>query len=208
MGRKLTLGEWRFGWKADVDAADLQPTVCPMRNVGTLALLAFACGCSRASNDTIKTVAAIEVPLRTTTDHNDLVALMRRLAAANGMHVDDDSEKWGAFQRSLPADEPVDTRATIYVGVWRGSRDDDFEVSVSDMMHLGRAWVTFLQDGRNDLPADKREQALAEIRRRWPDARSVPVLPSGGQPLVEDLRLTPQASLRVLEGFGLRWLPG
>jgi hypothetical protein len=60
------------------------------------------------------------------------------------------------------------------------------------MMHLGRAWVSFLQEGRNDLPANKREQSLAEIRRRWPDARLVPVLPSGGQPLAEDLRLTPQ----------------
>lgn len=163
-----------------------------MRNVGTLALLALACGCSRPGNDTIRSVAVIEVPLRTTVDHDDLIALMRRLAAANRMHVDDDSEKWAAFQRSLPSNEPVDTRATIYVGVWRGSDDEDFEVSVSDMMHLGRAWVTFLQDGRDDLPADKREQVLAEIRRRWPDARSVPVLPSGGEPLAEDLRLTPQ----------------
>ena len=162
-----------------------------MRIVGTLTLLVLACACSRASNDSFKTVAAVEVPLHTTADHNDLVALVRRLAAANGMHVDDDSEKWAAFQRTIPANDPVDTRATIYVGVWRGSGDDDFEVSVSDMMHLGRAWVTFLQDGRDDLSADKRERALAEIRRRWSDARSVPVLPSGGQPLAEDLRLTP-----------------
>src|SRR5947209_264101 len=98
-----------------------------MRNVGTLALLALACGCSRTGNDSTKAVAVIEVPLHTTADRNDLVALMRRLAAANGMHVDDDSEKWAAFQRTLPAKEPVDTRATIYVGVWRGSADDDFE---------------------------------------------------------------------------------
>jgi len=63
-------------------------------------------------------------------------------------------------------------------------------VEVSDMTHLGRAWVSFLEGGRADLPAEKREQVLAEIRRRWPDAHSVPVLPSGGEPLAEDLRLT------------------
>lgn len=163
-----------------------------MRNVGAVALLILVCGCSRARSDTIMSVAAIEVPLHSAADHNNLVGLMRRVAAANGMHVDDDSQKWADFQRSNlnAADDPVDTRATIYVGVWRGSNDEDFEVSVSDMTHLGRAWVTFLKDGAHDLPADKREQVLAEIRRRWPDARSVPVLPSGGEPLAQDLRLT------------------
>jgi hypothetical protein len=94
------------------------------------------------------------------------------------------------FQKSLPADRPIDTRATIYVGVWRGLRDDDYEASVSDMFHQGRAWVTFLQGGDADLPVQARQKVLAEIRQRWPNARTVPVLPSGGEPLAEDLTLT------------------
>jgi hypothetical protein len=165
-----------------------------MRRVGAILLLAGAFGCSHSkADDSYKSVAVIEVPVRTTADHSDLISIMRRMAAANGMHVDDDSQKWIDFQRSFPHDkDAVDTRATIYVGVWRGSEDDDFEASVSDMMHLGRAWVSFLQGGRADLPAEKREQVLAEIRKRWPDAPSVPALPSGGEPLADDLRLTPQ----------------
>ena len=175
-----------------------------MRNAATLALLALACGCSPSGNGSIRTVAAIEVPLDTKADYDDLIRLMRRLADDNGMHADDASEKWAAFQRSLPADEPVDTRATIYLGVWRGSRDDDLEVSVTDMLHLQRAWVTFLQDGREDLPAAQREQALAAIKRRWPNAQSVPVLPSGGQPHAEDLRSTRQG-YRIIASAAARY---
>jgi hypothetical protein len=127
--------------------------------------------------------------MRTAADRSDLIAIMRRMAAANGMHVDDDSQKWVDFENSLPAKERT-TRATIYVGIWRGSQDDDMEAGISDMMHVGRAWVSFYQGGGADLPAEKRQDVLAEIGHRWPDAKSVPVLPSGGEPLAEDLRLT------------------
>jgi hypothetical protein len=146
-------------------------TVSAMRRLLTVALFVFSAGCGRSANDSYKTVAVIEVPIRTAAGYNDLIAIMRRMAAANGMHVDDDSQKWVEFQRSLPPKQPVDTRATICVGVWRGATDDDFEASVSDMMHLGRAWVSFIQGGRADLPAQNREQVLAEIRHRWPQAR-------------------------------------
>jgi len=176
-----------------------------MRRVSTLALLALACGCNGPSEaQSVKSVSIIEVPLRTAADHDDLIAIMRRMASANGMHVDDDSQKWADFQRSIPPNEPVVTRATIYVGVWRGLRDDDFEVSVSDMMHQGRAWVTFLHEGRADLPIQRREQVLSEIRRRWPNAQAVPVLPSGGEPLAEDLKLTSQG-YKIIESAAARY---
>jgi hypothetical protein len=66
---------------------------------------------------------------------------------------------------------------------------------------LGRAWVSFIQGGRADLPAQNREQVLAEIRHRWPQARSVPVLPSGGEPLAQDLRLT-QHGYKIVASAG------
>jgi hypothetical protein len=83
------------------------------------------------------------------------------------------------------------TRATFYAGVWRGSEDDDFEAPISDMTHVGRAWVSFLNGGAVDLPTNIRLQTLTAIKKRWPNARMVPVLPSGGEPLADDLRLTP-----------------
>lgn len=109
---------------------------------------------------------------------------------------------------SLPAfasAEPAGgNQATIYVGVWRGTKDEDFEASIDDMGHLGRAWVRFLKGGRADLPPDRREQVLVEIRQRWPDVRSVPVLPSGGLPLVDDLRHTPQG-YKIVASAGPRY---
>ena len=160
-----------------------------MRNFGTLALLALVCGCSHPTGDSWKPIAIIEVPVRTYADHHDLVAIMRRMAVSNGMHVDDDSEKWIAFENSQPPKER-NTAVSIYVGIWRGSQDDDLEAGVSDMFHVGRAWVSFYQGGHVDFPADKREQVLAGIMQRWHDARLVPILPSGAEPLAEDLRLT------------------
>jgi hypothetical protein len=176
-----------------------------MLKVTALTMLALTCACSRsAAADSFKSVEVVEVPMRTAADHNDLIAMMRTLAASHGMHVDDDSQKWADFQRSLPPKQPVDTRATIYVGVWRGSTDDDFEVSVSDMMHLGRAWVTFLKGGHEDLPDKVRQEVTGEIKRRWPNSRSVPVLPSGGEPLAEDLRLTPDG-YKIVASAGPRY---
>ena len=161
-----------------------------MRNIGTLALLVLTCGCSHPTGHSSKAIAVIEVPVRTRADHNDLITIMRRIAGASGMHVDDDSAKWIAFENSQPPKER-NTPASIYVGIWKGSKDDEMEAGISDMFHVGRVWVSFYQNGRAaGIPADKREQVVAQIRQRWPDAKFVPVLPSGGEPLAEDLRLT------------------
>ena len=138
-----------------------------------------------------KQVAAVEVPLRTAVDHADLLAILRRNAREGGLHVDDGTDEWIQFRRGAPSDDPPGARnvltKTIYVGVYRGADDGDMEMDVDDGGHQGRAWLTFFRGKRPELASRVRARILAEIRRRWPDARNVPVMPNGALPLADDL---------------------
>jgi len=148
-------------------------------------------GCAPAPQpDDLRLVAAVEIPLRTPADRSDLLAMLRRHAAAGGLHVDDVSAAWQDHQRHAP-ELPDFARGTLYVGVWRGEEDDELEVSVDDSGHPGRAWVIFSRGKQPDLAARMREGLLSAIGRRWPGARRLPVLPSGGLPFADDLRLAP-----------------
>ena len=165
-------------------------TVLCMWKAAILGPIAICAACAPADQESVRTVAAVEIPLKTVADRHDLIAVLRRHAAADGaLHVDDVSEEWREFEHE--ADTPADIRKTIYVGVWRGRNDDDIEASVDDMGHNGRAWVTFLKGRQPDRAARFREGVLADIGRRWPDAKALPVLPTGGLPLSDDLRMTP-----------------
>jgi hypothetical protein len=145
--------------------------------------------CSPVDQESVRTVAAIEVPLQTEGDRTDLVAMLRRHADASGLHVDDGSEEWRQFEREANLFAPED-RLTFNVGVWRGANDDEAEAFADDRFHPGRIWVTFLRGSEPDRSTSFRVPLLAEIRRRWRDARPIPILPSGGVPLVGDLVLT------------------
>jgi hypothetical protein len=161
-----------------------------MRKIIALVLLAICGGCIPVNQDSVRTVAAIEVVLATPSDRTDLVAMMRRHASARGLHIDDDSQRWREFEAHMPNPPPVALRKTIYVGVWRGVKDDDPEVFIDDGGHQGRAWITFLQGKHPQLAGQVRRELLQDINRRWPEARPLPVLPSGGLSLARDLRLT------------------
>jgi hypothetical protein len=153
------------------------------------AILALLVACAPADQEPVRTVAAIEIPLRSEADRRDLVALFQRHAAPNGLHVDDVSERRQAFEREANMIAPED-RATFYVGVWRGENDDENEVLASDHFHPGRAWVTFPRGQQPDRSTRIREALLADISRRWPEARTLPILPAGGLPLDDDLVMT------------------
>ncbi|HEV7659189.1 MAG TPA: hypothetical protein VGO55_05020 [Allosphingosinicella sp.] len=138
--------------------------------------------------DSIRYVAAVEIALRTPADRSDLLAMLRRHATAGGLHVDDSSRE---FRELAPELVPDFVRRTLYVGVWRGAADDDLEISVDDAGHRGRAWVIFSRGKQPALARRMREGLLSAIAHRWPGARRLPVLPSGGLPLAGDLRLGP-----------------
>jgi hypothetical protein len=79
------------------------------------------------------------------------------------------------------------TLSTSDMGRYRGVDDGDMEMDVDDGGHQGRAWLTFFRSKHPELAAKVRVRLLAEIRRRWPDARDVPVMPNGALPLADDL---------------------
>ena len=150
------------------------------------AFLALFVACSPVSQESVRTVAAIEVLVTDPADRAALLAMLRRHAGQAGLHVDDGSVEWRRFEAEANMIAPAD-RKTIYVGVWRGENDDEAEILVDDSFHPGRAWVTFPRGEQPERSTRVREPLLAEIRRRWPNARSLPILPSGGLPLAGDL---------------------
>ena len=143
------------------------------------------------SQESVRMVAAVDVPLKTSADRDELIAILRRHATAREeLHVDDVTAEWVKFEAKTNTVAPA-VRGTIFVGVWRGARDDEPIADAEDSTHRGRAWVTFLKGQHTDVAARFRVAVLADIARTWPDARPLPVTPSGGLPLPEDLRLTP-----------------
>lgn len=152
--------------------------------ISALAISLFCFACSSQDNGTeLRVVKAMEIPLESPTDRNDLLAMLRRHAANERLRVDDVTESWVRM--------PLDVRKSIYVGVWNDQGKEVMEVGVDDGGHLGKAWVSFFEGAEPAGTARRRELLLTEIGRRWPNAREIPVLPSGGLPLARDLRLTP-----------------
>lgn len=152
----------------------------------TLASLLIACA-PVPQPARLRFEAAIEVPVTGPADRRDLAAMLQRHAAAGGLHVDDNSEE----ARGVGGEPSLISGRTIYIGVFRGTEDDDMEVLVDDGGHSGRAWVIFSRGAHPDLAARTRAALQDDIFRRWPGAQRLPVLPSGGLPLASDLRLSP-----------------
>ena len=81
---------------------------------------------------------------------------------------------------------------TIYVAVWRGSKDDEVVASAMDKHdHLGQVWIMFSKGKDPTLTSRFRESAMREIMLRWPGTLSLPIMPTGAIPLHRDLVRTP-----------------
>jgi hypothetical protein len=152
-----------------------------------IALLAVLACCGCAPREQPSTIAAIEIPVQTYRDRADLVAALNGFSAAERLHVDAATEH---ELENVRDKLPVDAHATLRMGVWRGQDDKDLEMSVTDMGHQGRAWISIIRYGDLDLPPDARERLFGVLRNRWPQARMLPVLPTGGLPLARDLIAT------------------
>ncbi len=148
-----------------------------MAAIGNLVLTGFLLACSQAEQpERLRFVDVIEVELRTPVDRTDLLAILRRYAETEGLHLDDVSHEAGS---------PLGR--TIYLGLWRGASDDNLEISVDDAGHPGRAWVIFSRGEQPVLATRLRERLTRELIARWPNARRIPVLPSGGLPEAPDV---------------------
>ena len=149
-------------------------------------VLLLACsGCSVAPQPkSARTVAAYEVPLTTAPDRDELVAMLRQEAEAQGFHVD------AATTDELKQLSEV-SRITINATVWRGKDDDEPVASVMDGAdHLGLAWLTFSQSEEPERMVRLRERVIKRIMLRWPKTETLPIMPTGAIPLHDDLVLT------------------
>jgi len=161
-----------------------------------LLLITLPAGCAwvmkpQPQPASLRLVQAVEIELATPADRADLIAILRDHAARNGLHLDDVSQNWVELGRGEIATSPA--KKSIYIGVWRTTSDRDFLVGVDDGGHLSRAWITFHQGEFPSQAANLRRELLADIRRRWPEARDLPVTASGGLPLDRDLVLRGRA---------------
>ncbi len=156
-------------------------------------LLATICGvilgCGVASQpESIKTVAAFEVPLPSNADRDQFLSILRSAADAEGMHVDATSDA----DLAMEAKASSTFKMTMSAAVWRGSNDDDSVASAMDQFdHLGKVWLMFSRGKDPTVTARFRERVMREILLHWPSTLSLPIMPSGSIPLPRDLIRTP-----------------
>jgi hypothetical protein len=155
----------------------------------TVMICVTIAGCGVAKQpESVKTVAAFEVPLTSDADRNQFLAVLRAAAAPEGMHVDAESDE------DLKAEAKVSPNflMTMKAAVWRGSNDDEAVASAMDQFdHLGRVWIMFSRGKDPTLTSRFRERAMREIMLRWPETLSLPIMPTGAIPLTRDLERTP-----------------
>jgi hypothetical protein len=147
-----------------------------------------ACGVA-SQPEGARTVAAFEVPLPTQVDHDQFLAILRKTAAIEGLHVDASSDEDLKQQASVsPAFE-----MTMNVAVWKGANDDESIASAMDQPdHLRQVWIFFSKGEDVMLNKRFREAAMREITRNWPETTSLPIMPTGAIPLHRDLIRTPE----------------
>ena len=79
-------------------------------------------GCGRTPQpESVRTVAAFEVPLPSEADREQFLLVLRTAAEAEGMHVDAEGEA------DLESDAKVSQNfeMTLKAAVWRGSKDEE-----------------------------------------------------------------------------------
>lgn len=153
------------------------------------AVLACICsviaGCGQARQpESLKTVAAYEVPLPSQADHDQFLGTLRAAAQPLGLHVD------AATSQQLQEQSKVGPafRMTMNATVWRGANDTEPLASAMDQPdHLGQIWISFFRGEDPTLASRLRESAMREIMRHWPDTISLPIMPTGAIPLHSDL---------------------
>lgn len=143
-----------------------------------------ACGVAEQP-DWARTVAAYEVALPTPDDKTRFLEVMSAAAEKEGLHVDSATAD---ELKSLSEVSPI----TFNAAIWRGENDEEALVSAMDFRdNIGRVWVTFSLGQDQALSKRLRDNLVAGMKRQWPATASLPIMPNGSIPLVEDLVRTP-----------------
>lgn len=156
------------------------------RLIGALALALCCASCGAVPQpESLRTTAAYEIPLYSAQSKRAFIGMLRVKASAFGYHVDVASDD---ALRIMSEASPI----TMNVAVWRGENDDENIASAMDFQdHLGRVWLDFAKGEDPATVIRFRQAVMAEVQRRWPDTRSLPVLPGGNIPGTDDMVRTP-----------------
>ena len=161
----------------------------PMRWIMSVAMLGVVAGCGVATQpESIRTVAAFEVPLPSEADRDEFLSVLRAAAEREGMHVDavrkEELERWAKVSPSF--------QMTMDAAVWRGSNDDEAVASALDQPdHLGQVWLMFSRGEDPAMATRFRERAMHDILLHWPATLALPIMPTGAIPSHRDLIRTP-----------------
>jgi hypothetical protein len=161
-------------------------SICRL-GLATICTVILGCGVA-PQPESIKTVAAFEVPLQSKADREQFLFVLRAAAEVEGMHVDAEGDA------DLESDAKVSPnfKMTMKAAVWRGSNDEEAVASAMDQFdHLGQVWLMFSRGKDPATVARFRERAMREVMFRWPNTLSLPIMPTGAIPLHRDLIRTP-----------------
>lgn len=156
--------------------------------VSVLLAISLPAGCIRACQpvpqpESLRTVAAFEVPLTTEVDRADFLSILNAEAAAEGLNLNvETAEEMARWAQTSPR-----LRRSIHATVYRAGDLRQTEARVSDQFHLGHVWVSFNQGGDPTLARRFRDRLVSRIIERWPETLSVPVAQTGSLPQREDL---------------------
>lgn len=147
-------------------------------------LIVLCAGCIAAQPENSRTVAAVEVPLPTSTDKSEFLELLRKQAEGHGYHVDAASEAELALMSEV-------SLITFSAAVWRGNDDESIASAMDFQDHIGRVWLTFTSGEDPERSRQFRDALVSQIEQRWPETASLPIMPNGAIPLTSDLVRTP-----------------
>jgi hypothetical protein len=124
--------------------------------------------------ESMRTVAAFEVPLPTPAARAEFLGILSREAAAEGLTLDVDSEAERGRRTQMSTDTPIMIEASI----WRGELGEN-EAHVWGIPHASNVWISFSRGKDRALAQRFRERVVRVVIERWPGTVALPVTPTG-----------------------------
>lgn len=137
----------------------------------------------------IRQVRAVEVPIRSATDREDLKNIMKRHGDKYGLHFVDTTASWQAA--------PPELRKTLYFALDRPVKQrEEWEITAEDEGKGTDPWIVFFYGVDPPRAKASRDLLVSALRERFPNLLDVPIMPTGALPLRQDLIRT-QAGYEV-----------
>lgn len=139
--------------------------------------------------ESLRTVAAFEVPLSTSAERTEFLGILRAEASAEGLHMDAHTDT--DLDRGAQGFPTVET--VVAAQIWRGKRAyDENEANILHTKGADYLWISFNRGEDPALAQQFRARVMRKVFERWPDTQAVPVTEGGALPLRRNLILGPK----------------